>query len=136
ITLEFNYFRSMLYEKAEGDNHQMKDENVIAPDKYNIVMEIEQFAKDETKKALVYMDDASVKKELTYNQLMKQGNRVGNVFLENGLQKGDKELVMVPRLVEAYVVYLAALKTGGAIVPSPGMLTTKDLQYRVTHRGT
>lgn len=120
---------------AEGDDHPMKDENLIAPNEYNIVMEIEQFAKDETKKALVYMDDASVKKELTYNQLMKQVNRVGNVFLENGLQKGDKVLVMVPRILEAYVVYLAALKTGVIIVPSSEMLTTKDLEYRVTHGG-
>src|SRR5699024_7958204 len=68
-------------------------------------------------------------------QLIKQVERVGNVFLENGLQKGDKVLVMVPRILEANVVYLAALKTGVIIVSSSEMFTTKDLQYRVTHGG-
>src|SRR5699024_12244185 len=101
--------------------------NLIAPNEYNIVMEIEQFAKDETKQALVQMDDARVKKELTYTQLMKQVNREGNVFLEYGLQKGDKELVMVPRILEDDVVYLSALKTGVIIVQSSVLLTTKDL---------
>src|SRR5699024_12294837 len=97
---------------AEGDDHPMKDENLIAPNEYNIVMEIEQFAKDETKKALVYIDDERVKKELTYNQLMKQDNRVGNVFLENGLKKGDRVLVMVDRILEAYGVDVADIKNG------------------------
>src|SRR5699024_12487203 len=78
------------------------------------------------------MEYVSVKKELTYIQLMKQVNREGNVFLENGLQKGDKGLVMVPRILEAYVVYLAGLKMVVIIVPSSEMFTTNDLQYRVT----
>src|SRR5699024_11995463 len=64
---------------------------------------------------------------------MKNANKIGNAFLEGGLQKGDKILVMIPRLIEAYVVYLAALKTGIIIIPSSEMLTKKDLQYRVTH---
>src|SRR5699024_11570115 len=56
-----------------------------------------------------------------------------NAFVGGGLQKGDKILVMIPRLIEAYEVYLAALKTGIIIIPSSEMLKTKDLQYRVTH---
>src|SRR5699024_11226710 len=66
---------------------------------------------------------------------MKQVNGVGNVFLENGLHKVDNVFVMVPRILEDYVVYLAAIKTGVIIDPSSEMLTTKDLQYRVTHGG-
>jgi acetyl-CoA synthetase len=40
---------------------------------------------------------------------------------------------MIPRLIAAYEVYLAALKTGIIIIPSSEMLKTKDLQYRVSH---
>src|SRR5699024_2706072 len=50
-----------------------------------------------------------------------------------GLKRGDKILVMVPRLIETYEVYLAALKTGMVVIPSSEMLKTKDLQYRVSH---
>lgn len=111
----------------------MNQADLIAPDDYNIVMEIEQYAKQDNKLALLYMDQDGNKKELTYSQLMKNVNKIGNSFLEKGLKKGDKILVMVPRILEAYEVYLAALKTGIIIVPSSEMLTTSDLQYRVTH---
>ncbi|MDY0406866.1 acyl--CoA ligase [Virgibacillus sp. 179-BFC.A HS] len=111
----------------------MKREELIAPQKYNIVMEVEHFAKRKDKLALIWQDEAGNKKEVTYEQLMQNVNKIGNVLLENGLQRGDKILVMIPRLVEAYEVYLAALKTGIIIIPSSEMLKTKDLQYRVAH---
>ena len=41
---------------------------------------------------------------------MKNANKIGNVFLEKGLKKGDVVLIIIPRLIEAYQVYLAALK--------------------------
>lgn len=40
---------------------------------------------------------------------------------------------MMPRIIETYEVYLAALETGIIIIPSSEMLRTNDLQYRVTH---
>src|SRR5690625_898593 len=108
-------------------------DDLIAPDNYNIVMEIEKHAKNDGKIALKYIDETGFNKEITYDQLIKNVNKTGNAFLEKGLQKGDKLLVMVPRIVEAYEVYLAALKTGIIIIPSSEMLTTEDLQYRVAH---
>src|SRR5699024_5214504 len=72
-------------------------------------------------------------KEVTYTELMKNVNRIGNVFLNAGLKKGDKILIMIPRLIDAYEVYLAALKTGIIIVTTSEMLNTKDLQYRISH---
>ncbi|HLR70319.1 MAG TPA: AMP-binding protein, partial [Pseudogracilibacillus sp.] len=111
----------------------MDHDDLIAPDNYNIVMEIEKYARNKEKVALQYVDEADNKKEVTYDQLIQNVNQIGNVLLENGLQKGDKVLIMVPRIVEAYEVYLAALKTGIIIIPSSEMLTTEDLQYRVTH---
>lgn len=107
--------------------------DLIAPSHYNIVMDVEQNVEDKEKIALRYMDDEGHRRQVTYESLFKSVNKVGNVLLEKGLKKGDKILVMVPRIIEAYEVYLAALKTGIIIVPSSEMLTTDDLQYRVTH---
>ncbi|WP_188456831.1 acyl-CoA synthetase MbcS [Virgibacillus oceani] len=111
----------------------MNREDLVAPENYNIVMEMERYAKDETRNALVWQDDAGNNDVITYTQLMKNVNRIGNAFLEKGLKKGDKILVMIPRLIAAYEVYLAALKTGIIIIPSSEMLKTKDLQYRISH---
>ncbi|HEY2421115.1 MAG TPA: acyl--CoA ligase [Neobacillus sp.] len=111
----------------------MKREDLIAPEKYNLVSEVERFAKDPNKMALKWENELGETKQLTYEQLMKRVNQAGNVFVQNGLTKGDVVLVIVPRLIEAYVVYLAALKAGMVVIPSSEMLREKDLQYRISH---
>lgn len=111
----------------------MNKQDLIAPENYNIVMEMEKYAQDSKRIALVWQDDLGVEKQVTYKKLLENANKIGNVFLNQGLQKGDKILVMMPRIIETYEVYLAALKTGIILIPSSEMLRTKDLQYRITH---
>lgn len=111
----------------------MERTDLVSPERYNTVTEVEQYAKDKDKLALVYLNEQGERKQLTYHQLMLNVNKIGNIFLEKGLKRGDKILVMLPRIFEAYEVYLAGLKTGVIIVPSSAMLKTSDLQYRVTH---
>ena len=113
----------------------MKREDLIAPLQYNLVSEMERYAKQEGKIAVKWESQEGEKQEITYEALMKNANKIGNVFLEMGLKKGDVILIIVPRLVEAYEVYLAALKLGLVVIPSSEMLRTKDLQYRITHGG-
>ncbi|WP_079479299.1 acyl-CoA synthetase MbcS [Halobacillus salinus] len=111
----------------------MNREELIAPEKYNVVAEMERYAADAERKALLWLDDDGNNEEITYQDLMKKANRIGNAFLDSGLKKGDKVLVMIPRLIKAYEVYIAALKAGLVVIPSSEMLRTKDLQYRITH---
>ncbi|KGX88157.1 acyl-CoA synthetase MbcS [Pontibacillus litoralis] len=111
----------------------MNKEELIAPRQYNVVQEVERYAKDPDHIALKWQDDMGNLREITYNRLLKNANRIGNVFKEKGLQKGDKVLIMLPRIMEAYEVYLAALKAGLVVIPSSELLKTKDLQYRINH---
>lgn len=111
----------------------MNKEELIAPNDYNIAMEVERYAEDPAKKALIWKNENGETKEITYNQLMKNVNKIGNALLDNGLNPGDKVIIMIPRMIKAYEAYLACLKTGLIIIPSSEMLKTKDLQYRVSH---
>lgn len=111
----------------------MRREDLIAPKMYNIAMEMEQYAKDSDRIALKWLDDQDNQIEITYQELIHETNKIGNIFLSNGLKKGDKILVMMPRIVDTYQVYLAALKTGIILIPSSEMLRTKDLDYRIEH---
>ncbi|MFC0137883.1 acyl--CoA ligase [Staphylococcus petrasii] len=111
----------------------MKNSNLLAPETYNIVSEIEKHASDATKKALIYKNGIDEPITVTYSELINNANKVGHVFLKHGLKKGDKVLIMMPRSIITYELYIAALKLGIAIIPSSEMLRTKDLQYRITH---
>lgn len=113
----------------------MKREDLLAPENYNIVDEIERFASDEGKLALMVHHENGETEKITYKDLIKQANKVANVLTNRGLQKGDVALVMVPRSVEAYITYIGALKAGITIIPSSEMLRAKDIDYRITHSG-
>lgn len=112
----------------------MQKSDLLAPAQYNIVSEIEKYAKeDANKKAILYHNVEGEDISVTYSTLIQQANKVGNVLLNHGLKQGDKVLIMMPRSIATYELYIAALKLGIAIIPSSEMLRTKDLQYRITH---
>lgn len=111
----------------------MKREELIAPESYNLVEEVERFATGDGKLAILWENDEGKKQQLTYDELIKRANRAANSFEKAGLVKGDVVLVMIPRLIEAYVAYIGALKAGLAVIPSSEMLRAKDIAYRLRH---
>lgn len=111
----------------------MKRQDLVAPEWYNIVEEIEKYAQDATKNALIIYEENQDIQCITYAHLLEKANQAAHVFTKQGLKKGDVILVMVPRSVEAYIVYIAALKAGLTIIPSSEMLRTKDIEYRIHH---
>lgn len=111
----------------------MKREELVAPESYNLVEEIERYAKGDGKLAILWENDQGEKQQVTYDELMQRANRAANSFEKAGLVKGDVVLVMVPRLIEAYVAYIGALKAGLAVIPSSEMLRAKDIAYRLKH---
>ena len=111
----------------------MNREQLIAPEQYNLVSEFEKYATGTGKKALIYVNTEGNKKEITYDELITLANKAANVFKSNGLEKGDVVLVMVPRLIEAYVTYIGALKAGLVVIPSSEMLRSSDIEYRLAH---
>lgn len=111
----------------------MNKPHLVAPEDFNIVSEIEKYAKDKSKVAIIFEDNAGGTTEVTYDELIRSANRIGNLFKQHGLRKGDTLLIKMERSIETYEVYIAALKLGVALIPASEMLRTKDLQYRITH---
>ncbi|WP_040978733.1 acyl-CoA synthetase MbcS [Oceanobacillus jeddahense] len=111
----------------------MEKSDLIAPELYNITSEFEKYATDEGRKAIILEEQNGDTKEVTYTDLIRNANKVGNILLNHGLKSGDKIMIMLPRCIEAYELYIAALKAGIIIIPSSEMLRTKDLQFRISH---
>jgi acetyl-CoA synthetase len=121
----------------EENKHQggtkMNHEHLIAPLTYNLVEEFEKYAGEENRLALIWKSENGDSKEITYKELMQLANQAANVFTQSGLKQGDVVLIMVPRLIEAYVTYIGALKAGLVVIPSSEMLRAKDIDYRLVH---
>ncbi|WP_150275907.1 acyl-CoA synthetase [Paenibacillus tepidiphilus] len=103
----------------------------IAPELYNLTSEMERHPKDRI--ALKWLQGNGNYEEITYGALLEQASRLAGGLAGLGLNQGDRVLVMVPRSIIAYVIYLACLKLGLAVIPSSEMLRAKDLSYRLRH---
>lgn len=111
----------------------MKLDNLIAPEFYNVTEEMEQYAKDPTKIAIKWESDSGETDEITYHKLFEKANQVINGLLGVGVEKGDRVLIIMPRIIDAYVCYTACLKAGFVVIPCSEMLRSKDLAYRINH---
>lgn len=111
----------------------MEREQLIAPEIYNLSHEVERYAKDTERIAIDWSDDKNNRRIISYPELVAQTNRFANALLSQGLNQGDKVLLILPRVPEAYFSYLACLKAGLVIIPCSEMLRAKDLAYRINH---
>ena len=107
--------------------------NLIAPAQYNITEELEKYAQDENRQAIHWVDSKGNRRVISYKQLIENMNQYANALTSLGVELGDRVLVIVPRLPEAYNVYLACLKAGIVPIACSEMLRASDLQYRIEH---
>ncbi|MCO7176187.1 acyl-CoA synthetase MbcS [Sporolactobacillus kofuensis] len=102
---------------------------LIAPQKYNLTNEIDRFDSDRV--ALFWENENGDKRSFTYHELIEKGKRFANVLNNLGIKKGDVVMTIVPRIVDAYVIYLGALRAGIAVIPGSEMLRPGDISYRI-----
>lgn len=88
----------------------MQKSVLFAPEKYNIISEIEKYSHIPYKKAILYHNTEGEDISVTYQQLIEQSNKVGNVLASHGLSKGDKVLIMMPRSIATYELYILCFK--------------------------
>lgn len=111
----------------------MKREDLLAPAQYNIVNELDAYRNDDQKTAIRWMNEKKERRDVSYKTLLEKASQFAGVLLDQGIEKGNKILIIVPRLPEAYMIYLACLKIGAVAIPCSEMLRSKDLIYRLHH---
>jgi acetyl-CoA synthetase len=103
------------------------------PEYYNFGFDgIDQWAEDRTKLALISVDDTGKNAvRHTFYDLMRLSNQFGNVLLKMGIRKGDRVLLMLPRIPEWYVAMIGMIKLGVIPMPTTVLATPEDIKSRV-----
>ena len=86
---------------------------------------------DRNRLAMIWVNQEGTEKTFTYRQLMNLSNSAANMLLKYGVKKGDRVIIMLPRVPEWWIFAIACIKLGAVFCPCPTMLTTKDLRYRI-----
>lgn len=103
------------------------------PEYYNMSQDVDRHATNPRKVAVRWENDQGEQREVTYRELKTASDRMAQGFLQKGLRKGDRIMILLPRIPEAYIVYLAALKAGLIVLPGSEMLQPGDITYRIQH---
>lgn len=101
------------------------------PEYFNFARDVlDYWAKDPEKLALFWVDDDGNEEKRTFAQLCEESKKLANVLKNQGVKRGDVVIVVMPRLIEWWVVNIACLRLGAVISPGTIQLTPKDLKYR------
>ena len=104
------------------------------PERFNYARDVVDAwaARDPEKLALVAVSpDGSGVRRFSFADVSRASNRAANFFAAQGIRKGDRIFVMLPRIPEWYAVMLGALKIGAVPMPGTPLLTGRDIEYRV-----
>ena len=67
----------------------------------------------------------------TFAQLAEQFRRAAHFFHTLGVQRGDRVLVILPRVPQWWTAMLGLTKLGAVPIPGTVLLTAKDIRYRI-----
>jgi len=103
------------------------------PEYYNFGFDgIDRWAEDRTKLALISVDDTGVHAvRHTFYDLMRLSNQFANVLLKMGIKKGDRVLLMLPRIPEWYIAMIGMIKLGVIPMPTAVLVTPEDVKLRI-----
>ncbi|HJK62328.1 MAG TPA: AMP-binding protein [Methanocorpusculum sp.] len=107
--------------------------SLVTPKYYNFAFDVvDAWAKkDRNHLAMIWVNQLGVEKKFTFWDMMIHSNEAANILMKFGIQKGDRVLLMLPRVPEWWILVLGIMKLGAVFCPSPHMLTVKDIAYRI-----
>ena len=73
--------------------------------------------------------------KLTFEQLAGQSRRAAGFLAAQGVRRGDRVLVMLPRVPQWWVAMLGLTRLGAVPIPGTPLLTPRDIAYRIKTAG-
>ena len=125
-----NKFLSKIDYKSYEDLY--KNFKITIPNDFNFAYDVvDEYAKTEPKReALVWCDDNDESHIYTFKDLSLAPQRTANFLVEQGIQKGDRVMLILRRRYEFWFFLLALHRIGAIAIPATNMLAAEDLEYR------
>ncbi|HEY3899470.1 MAG TPA: acyl--CoA ligase [Chthoniobacter sp.] len=85
--------------------------------------------------ALWCVDEAGADRRFSFAELTDQSRRASHLFHRAGLRRGDRVLVILPRVPMWWIGMLGLIRLGAVPIPATTLLTARDIAYRVKAAG-
>ena len=81
--------------------------------------------------ALWWVDEAAHEQKLTFAQIAQAGRRAASAFDRSGIRRGDRVLLILPRITQWWTAMLGLIRLGAVPIPGTPLLTERDIRYRI-----
>lgn len=111
--------------RSSGDAFEWNNTDAIYPKESSLHELISQKAREYPQKNAVSFRN----KNISYQELNERSNRLTNLLIKQGVQKGDRVALALDRSEELIISLLAILKSGAAYVPLDPSYPKKQIEY-------
>ena len=106
------------------------------PDRYNIGVDVcDKHADDPGRVALIVEEEDGTVRRHTFAEIRELTNRLCNVLVAHGLQRGDRLAVLLPQSPETAIAHVAGFKAGLITIPLFALFGAEALEYRLGDSG-
>jgi acyl-coenzyme A synthetase/AMP-(fatty) acid ligase len=96
---------------------------------------VDSWAVHNNKLALIWCNEDGAERRFTFSDISEYSNRFANLLSSTGIRRGDRVMIVLPRIPEWQIAMVGCMKLGAIPVPGIEMLTRGDIAYRVEHSG-
>ena len=97
---------------------------------------VDVIAKEEpSRRAMVWCNVAGEKRTFTFGEMADYAARAARLFLDHGIRRGDRVMLVLKRHYQFWPAILALHKIGAIAIPATHLLTAKDYVYRFESAG-
>jgi acetyl-CoA synthetase/medium-chain acyl-CoA synthetase len=103
------------------------------PQAFNFARDVIDRLAEEPRRALLYVDAAGKQREYSFPEVAAISRRWAGALRDIGIEKGERVVVLVPKIPAWLFVMLALDRIGAIVVPCSEQLRAKDLAFRANH---
>ena len=101
-------------------------------DNFNWALDyFDHIAVDNKKPALWVVDEGGEEIKLSFAEMSQRSNQVANYLRDQGVNRGDRILMMLNNVVPLWETMLAAIKLGAVLIPATTLLAKDDIIDRL-----
>ncbi|GAA4003216.1 AMP-binding protein [Allokutzneria multivorans] len=101
-------------------------------DEFNWALDwFDAIAEANQRTALWIVEEDGSEGRWSFAELSRRSNQVANWLRDNGIERGDRIVLMLGNQVELWECLLAAMKLGAVVIPATTLLAAADLRDRV-----
>jgi len=110
-----------------------RDFSIQVPEFYNFGYDVVDAwaAREPGKTALFWVNQQGEERRYSFRDMKTGSDLAARLLHDNGIRKGDRVFVMLPRIPEWWVLVVALIKLGAVYTPAPTLLTPHDISYRL-----